>query len=59
MSQKIGDVCEGCQKRWEASGQEPKVLTPASGKTANKKAIIPLCSHCDGDAVIVTSLGNH
>lgn len=25
----------------------------------NKKMLVPLCEFCDGDAVLITAMGNH
>jgi Zn finger protein HypA/HybF involved in hydrogenase expression len=49
--QKVGDVCENCRSRWESKDREPKVLQKAKGTTEEKKAVVPICPYCDGDAV--------
>lgn len=48
--QQPNDVCECCAGFWKAKEKEPMRLRRAFNVTPNRKMVIILCEHCDGDA---------
>jgi hypothetical protein len=48
--QQPNDDCECCAGFWKARGKAPIRLQRALDVTANRKMVVILCEHCDGDA---------
>lgn len=57
--QKVNEICECCRERREDKHLQVFKLAAADGRTTHKNHSVPLCPHCDGDAILISQMGNH
>ncbi len=48
--QQPNDVCECCAGFWKAKEKPGMSLQRALNVTQNRKIVVVICKHCDGDA---------